>query len=423
MAIPTRPHVTSKNLILRVFTGLGLIWMGAIWGQYSVVDRESEEHARASIESLQAEVTILKERLMEAQNLQQNIGIDMNRTSAMVQQIREEFCPDSEDVGGGAIGSDDGESCQKKLDACRAAQNAMYKNSAQMMDENANLKKELNMAKGGQHNWEVLEIPIMKSISRGFHPVYVYSKAIPEPAKESYSQVKQDVVVLALLKASNAKNATSSTHHSNNTRPFFVDLAANDATRLSNTYLLESKGWDGLCIEPNPQYWYRLASFRKCTIVAAFVGGTEDGVEVDVVLTHGKTGGIVGEGMDNRLDKPNIDGEIVDPNEMEKRNLVSLMTLFNETNVPRVIDYLSLDVEGAESLVMKDFPWTYYTIKIMTIERPKGDLKRLLRTRGFEEVSTISTWGETVWIHKESIQLSKEEIGSVIKSAGATNFG
>jgi hypothetical protein len=34
---------------------------------------------------------------------------------------------------------------------------------------------------------------------------------------------------------------------------FFIDLAANDATSLSNTYKLETDfDWTGLCFEPNP---------------------------------------------------------------------------------------------------------------------------------------------------------------------------
>lgn len=73
-----------------------------------------------------------------------------------------------------------------------------------------------------------------------------------------YSQARQDEIVISLLK--------------NKTRGYFVDLAANDATLLSNTYALEKYyDWDGLYIEPNPVYWVNLTQ-RKCTTVAAVVG-------------------------------------------------------------------------------------------------------------------------------------------------------
>lgn len=407
----SRVSLKLKPILLLL---VGLVCIGTIWGQYSIVargDSKSYAQAKKQIEALEAERVILKQQLHEAQNRQQPMGNDAENQIREMPQIAEERDPESKE-----------QSFQQDLNSCHALQVSMYKDRAMMFDENANLKQELLVAKGERNvdKWEMEELPIMKSISRGFHPVYVYSMATPERRKESYAQVRQDVFVLALLKANNAKNTT--TDHSINTKPFFVDLAANDAIMLSNTYLLESNGWDGLCIEPNPRYWYRLSSFRKCTIVGAFVGGTNDGAEVDVILTQGKTGGIVGGGMDNRVNGEDHDGGVFDVKEIEKRNLVSLMTVFNETNVPRVIDYLSLDVEGAESLVMEHFPWTYYTIKIVTIERPKRDLIRLLHSMGYEEVSVLSTWGESLWIHKASVLLSQEEIDTVAASVGAKNF-
>jgi len=117
--------------------------------------------------------------------------------------------------------------------------------------------------------WEIEQLPIMKSLSKGFRPVYIYSKATPEFMTQ-YSQEKQDQIIIALT---NANDATQNTNHILDRRPFFVDLAANDALILSNTFVLERNGWDGVCIEANPEYWYRLASFRNCTIVGAAVGG------------------------------------------------------------------------------------------------------------------------------------------------------
>ena len=245
--------------------------------------------------------------------------------------------------------------------------------------------------------------PIANSISRGFRPVYVYSKANP-PNANQYSQSKQDVLVIALTKAndeiiSSVQSVLNSTAAVTR-KPFFVDLAANDAVLLSNTLLLEKNGWEGVCIEPNPRYWYNLASYRTCTIVGAFLGGTpdEDGKEVDVKLSNGVYGGIVGEGMDNTGG-----GE-------EKRNLVSITTVFKETNVPKVIDYLSLDVEGAELLVMQNFPWEKYRFRWMTIERPKDALVDLLQSHGYKKVMTIAKFGEILFYHTEEVALSEEVI-------------
>lgn len=255
------------------------------------------------------------------------------------------------------------------------------------------------------------QMPIMQSISRGFHPVFVYSQATStRKPKEmpTYSQAKQDMLVLALMDANDEKIRESqgpslrSTPRSNR---YFVDLASNDATVFSNSYLLEKNGWNGLCLEPNPIYWYGLAAYRKCTIVGAFVGGTqeEDGKEVDVQLSNGVFGGIVGEGMDNNDKKKN-----------EKRNLVSILTVFQETNVPKIIDYFSLDVEGAETIVMDKFPWGSYKFKFITIERPKDDLKNMLEANGYIQAMEVTDWGETLWIHEESVALTKKEINDFV---------
>jgi len=70
-----------------------------------------------------------------------------------------------------------------------------------------------------------------------------------------YSQARQDEVVLSLLR--------------NKTNGYFVDLASNDATSLSNSYALERHyEWKGLCIEPNPAYWYNLTHARQnCELI------------------------------------------------------------------------------------------------------------------------------------------------------------
>jgi hypothetical protein len=236
--------------------------------------------------------------------------------------------------------------------------------------------------------------------TRGFHPVFVYSN-VQEPEIKSYSQVHQDNIILRLSQANDQKRDVK--HNGNKPVKYFVDLASNDALTLSNTLHLEQNGWKGLCIEPNPMYWYRLAAYRQCTVIGAFVGGAEDGKEVDVILSNHVFGGIVGQGFDNVKSKPE-----------EKRNLVTISTIFKESNVPNVIDYMSLDVEGAESLVMQVFPFDTYKVMFLTIERPKDDLRELLKQKGYRSMSKVlSRFGETLWFHENSIALTPEEVENI----------
>ncbi len=86
-------------------------------------------------------------------------------------------------------------------------------------------------------DWETKPLPIMKSLSKGFRPVYIYSKVAPPEDSMKFSQERQDEVILALTKMNDEIQDLKPIR-----RPFFVDLAANDALTLSNTFLLEKNG-------------------------------------------------------------------------------------------------------------------------------------------------------------------------------------
>jgi hypothetical protein len=192
-----------------------------------------------------------------------------------------------------------------------------------------------------------------------------------------YSQWRQDSVVIGLLR--------------NKREGFFIDLAANDARKLSNTYALERRfGWRGLCIEPNPQYWFDLSRFRTCKVVAAIVG--RDRMEEIKFNYRGVFGGINREGFDN--------GEAYETESIPAFT-VPLKEVLERSDAPHVIDYLSLDVEGAETYIMKNFPFSSYRIKIMTVERSDKELEEHLEANGFKLMGNISHFGETLWIHND----------------------
>jgi hypothetical protein len=133
--------------------------------------------------------------------------------------------------------------------------------------------------------------PVQQDTADGWHTIHVFygnrsallpDRNLPSTAvnatngdePEWFAQVHQDKVVWDLL----------------GDNGYFIDLAANDAMKLSNTLALENHGWDGLCIEPNPVYWYGL-SHRRCTVVGALVGEKVEAVDVKF---RGVFGGIVG---------------------------------------------------------------------------------------------------------------------------------
>ena len=238
-----------------------------------------------------------------------------------------------------------------------------------------------------------------KALPTGWHPVYVFSGGLDLLLdREDYTrdfashsiehpkwsgQIHQDDLVYQLL--GQKRNG------------FFVELAANDAVYLSNTFALEQYyGWKGICVEGNPMYWEWLA-FRDCTVVGSLVGRTKgEELEVNFGTSDGETGGI----QPHHLQNPDTIGQQKKPNTRRKRT-TTLMEILQTFDAPTTIDFLSLDVEGAEEFIMRGFDFDRFTFSIMTVERPTSGLANLLREKGYRRVlNQIARFGETLWVHK-----------------------
>jgi Methyltransferase FkbM domain len=243
------------------------------------------------------------------------------------------------------------------------------------------------------------------------------SQSSPQSHPQWFSQAHQDEIVAALFH--------------NKRGGYFVDLAANDATIISNTYALERHyGWQGICIEPNPLYWKNLSSFRSCDIVAAVVGRRR----MDAVhfrFAGAEYGGIAAAGFDNNAKFQNSRGSML-------QYTVTLYEVLQRANAPRDIDYLSLDVEGAESFILMPQDWNenennssstsiiknsamtpatqppapsavtvsvldHYRFKVITGERLRGPIRKYLKFKGYEFVERLSHWGESLWIHHSAV--------------------
>ncbi len=168
----------------------------------------------------------------------------------------------------------------------------------------------------------------------------------------------------------------------------FLDLASNDAVILSNTLVLEQQhGWTGLCVEPNPMYSEGYLH-RTCRLVRAVVG-PEEGLTVDFNFSGNDAifGGIMG------FDKP-----VSNKTAMERHYTISVAKILRDFGMPKIIDYLSLDIEGAEAWVLKAFPWDEFTFLVATIERPRPELQALLKANGYKYMCDHGTFGDQMWV-------------------------
>lgn len=168
---------------------------------------------------------------------------------------------------------------------------------------------------------------------------------------------------------------------------YFVDLAANHFRKDSNTYSLETFwNWKGLCIEANTEY-LRGLSQRSCTVICAAVAN-ETGMRATFNM-RGGLGGLVGKQYDNKI--------AVNTSEMVYT--VTLADILDKFNAPSHIDYLSLDVEGAEEDVLRDFPFFQYTFSVLTVERPSPFVHDLLVANKYVFIRDFSRFGDCFYVH------------------------
>lgn len=178
-----------------------------------------------------------------------------------------------------------------------------------------------------------------------------------------WSEFGQDYLVLQLLNFK--KNG------------YFIELGADDGLRKSNTYTLEKYyDWDGICIEPRDGIYETCKSRRTSLVIKQCIDYCEHEISFCVRKGIGGTSGIIAEDCDNKINKGK---EITYVTK-------TLEQVLDENNAPKEIDYLSLDIEGAEYRVLKNFPFDKYIIKIMTIERPNDLLLELLNKNNYKIV-------------------------------------
>ena len=219
-------------------------------------------------------------------------------------------------------------------------------------------------------------------------------------------------------------------------RGFFVDLAANKPVTLSNTRALERDfGWRGLCIEGHIGLLPELAMRRSCSVIEAMVSAETD-QEVTFRRFVGKwkqtelhaMSGIVGKGMGNGINKtcwgkgaaestgwPCIKIDKYSAFKHDEGLTTTLASILDYMQAPRTIDYLSLDVEGAEQAVLRQFPFHRYDFRLISIERPSFELATLMMKNFYRYVCDNGSFGDELWVHERELSSLPKDLAALHK--------
>lgn len=169
---------------------------------------------------------------------------------------------------------------------------------------------------------------------------------------------------------------------------YFLDIGAHDGINLSNTYILECRyDWNGICVEANPESFQLLKKNRRVICVNACLDSAEGFIDF---AKRDAYSGIISPNTDNRETKSY---EVI---QIKTRTLDSLLS---EQNAPHEIDYLSIDIEGAEERVLGNFNFKEYRFNCITIERPTEHLRKTLEENAYILIKEIPGL-DCFYVHK-----------------------
>ena len=173
---------------------------------------------------------------------------------------------------------------------------------------------------------------------------------------------------------------------------FYVELGANDGINQSNSLFFELKrNWRGILIEPSPHNFLLCREQRSnqnhifCNACVSFDYKDK---YVDIQYAN-----LMSISENLNLDLNDKEAHIISAkNHLKETETVfsfgaiaaTLNSLLEKGNAPKVIDFISLDVEGAELEVLKGINFEDFSFKYMLIEiRNLKPIKDFLIERGY----------------------------------------
>jgi len=171
------------------------------------------------------------------------------------------------------------------------------------------------------------------------------------------------------------------------THGFFIEVGANDPVSLSQTYLLEQNGWEGILVEPQAVCCEKLRKLRpRSKVIEAACGAPEQ---------RGKALFRVASSNDrSALAWQEADADVICAGTVEV-DLVTLDEVLQADGNPKP-DFVSIDVEGGELAVLQGFNLTRFQPALLVVEDHVHDL-RLHRYLLRHQYKLVKRTGSNNW--------------------------
>ncbi len=174
--------------------------------------------------------------------------------------------------------------------------------------------------------------------------------------KISYSYGGVDLLILDIFK--------------NQKKGYYLDIGCAHPIKNNNTYLLYRKGWNGINIDLDKENIDLFNSYRKRDFNVTAAVSDKEG-ETDLYFYHNKS-------ALNTISKQNADFQKADISSIKKIKTQSINKILeNSPYKDQKIDFLSVDVEGSELDIFKNFDFNKYSPKVIVVEFLDLSLKKL----------------------------------------------
>jgi FkbM family methyltransferase len=147
---------------------------------------------------------------------------------------------------------------------------------------------------------------------------------------------------------------------------FYIDVGAWDPLEHSVTHHFYERGWRGINIEPNPEYFQRLQRDRTRDINLRLALGETDQESKTFTILKGSGVSTLRSLSVDYLENLDGRGYPQEPVEVSTATLASVC----RDHVPEgtEIDFLKVDVEGWEAEVLRGHDWDRWRPKVLVIE-------------------------------------------------------
>jgi len=192
----------------------------------------------------------------------------------------------------------------------------------------------------------IIEMSLIRKIKRKM------GLSVPEKKfNVSYSQCGEDLIVNFAFRELGLGKIT------------YLDIGAHDALYLNNTAFFYKQGSRGVCVEPDPALFKKIKRARPKDVCLNIGIGDGTQTEADFYIMSGKTL--------NTFSKEEAERYVSYGNQkieqVIKMPLVSVNEIIKQ-HFKGTPDFVSLDVEGYDLVILKSFDFAKYRPKVWCIE-------------------------------------------------------